>query len=163
MGKLPSNPSQPVVVMPGEGESHEIGPSKITHKVDGAANGGHFGMIEYRVAPRFVAPTMWHWHTKECWTAYVALGQLRVAFLDRQIEVPTGGTIVVPANCPFAWSNPSDEPATLISIYAPAGFENYFRAISSVLQQHPGVSVKDLGPQLTPLWNQYGIGSGDGS
>ena len=157
MAKLPVNPTQPVLVLPGEGESHTLGPSTITHKLDGGTMGGRFAMIEYTVAPRFIAPTLWHWHTKEAWVGYVAMGKLSVAFPDRQLEVPTGGVIVVPPNCPFAWSNPSDEPAKLLSIYSPAGFENFFREVSAVAAAHPGVTAKDLGPQLVPLWQKYGI------
>ena len=159
MAKLPVNPARPIVVMPGEGESHALGPSKITHKLDGNAIGGRFGMIEYSVAPRFIAPTVWHWHTKESWVGYVAAGTLLVAFPDHQLEVPSGGLIVVPPNCPFAWSNPGDEPAKLLSIYSPAGFENFFREVSAVAAANPGVTAKDLGPHLAPLWQKYGIES----
>ena len=159
MTKLPVNPARPIVVQPGEGESHAIGPSKITHKLDGSSMGGRFAMIEYSVSPRFAAPTAWHWHTKESWVGYVAAGKLTVAFPDHQVEVPTGGVIVVPPNCPFAWSNPSDEPARLLNIYSPAGFEDYFREISAVIAKHPGVAAKDLSSQLQPLWQKYGIES----
>ena len=159
MAQLPSNPPAPTHVAAGEGQSHVIGPSKVTHKLDGAATSGRFAMIEYEVAPRFVAPTLWHWHTKEAFAGYVVAGKLSVAFPDRIIDVATGGVIAVPANCPFAWSNPSDEPAKVLFIYGPAGFEDYFRDVSSVLAKNPGVPTKDLGPQLAPLWQEYGLES----
>jgi len=109
MAELPANPPRPLLVLPGQGESHAIGPSLITHKLDGAATGGRFALIEYAVAPRFVAP--------------------------------------------------SDEPAKILFIYTPAGFEEYFCAVAAVIAKNPGVAVKDLGDELGPLWQHYGIES----
>jgi mannose-6-phosphate isomerase-like protein (cupin superfamily) len=157
MAKLPDNPAAPVVIAPGEGDVLAIGPSRVTQKLSGAATGGHFGMTEYAVEPRFVAPSVWHWHTKESWVAYVVSGSIVVACPDREITVPTGGTIVVGPNCPFVWSNPFDEPAKLLNIYTPAGFENYFREVDGVIAKNPGVAPQDLSPHLVPLWSKYGL------
>jgi len=159
MTALPQNPPAPTVVAPGEGDVLAVGPSRVTQKIGGAMTAGHFGMVEYAVAPRFVAPIAWHWHTKESWIGYIVSGRITVTFPDRSIELAAGGTIVVPARCPFMWSNPSDEPAKLLFIYTPAGFENYFREVNAVIAEHPGVAPKDLSPQLQPLWQKYGIES----
>jgi uncharacterized RmlC-like cupin family protein len=117
-------------------------------------------MIVCDVSPRFVAPTMWHWHTKESWTGYVLSGRIKLAFQEGDVEIPTGGAVHVPAYCPFIWSHPADEPARVLFVYAPGGFENYFRDIGEVLAQNPGVPVKDLSPKLVPLlWERYGLES----
>jgi mannose-6-phosphate isomerase-like protein (cupin superfamily) len=159
MTKLPEDPPPPVVVMPGEGETYHVGPSTVVRKIGGEHTDGHFGIVEYTVAPHFVAPTVWHWHTKDGWVLYVISGAISVALPAKTVEIPAGGFMTLQAGAPFAWSNPGDAPAKLLFVYMPAGFENYFREATAVMTANPGVAAKDLGPQLLPLWEKYGIAS----
>lgn len=156
MPVLPANPAQPVVVQPGEGERIAIGPSTVTLKLDSRDTGGKVGAIEYTVAPRFVAPSVLHWHTKEGWVGVVAAGRVGIRFADRSVEIDAGGLVFVPPDCPFAWFNPTDAPAKVVFLYVPGGFEQYFREASAVAAANPGVAIKDLAPQLGPLWVKYG-------
>ncbi len=156
MPPLPAPPAAPVIVAPGEGERIAVGPSTVTLKLDSRATGGRVGAIEYTVAPRFVAPAVLHWHTKEGWVGYVAAGRVGIRFADRSVEIDAGGMVFVPPDCPFAWFNPTDQPAKVVFLYTPGGFEQYFREASAVAAANPGVAVKDLAPQLAALWDRYG-------
>ncbi|MFO1058291.1 MAG: cupin domain-containing protein [Dongiaceae bacterium] len=146
----------PLIAPAGEGTILPVGPSTIVLRISGGADGAP-SAIEYRVAPGFAAPSALHSHTRESWTAYVVEGRIAVRFVDRTVEVAAGGLLQVPPHCPFAWYNPSSEPARLICLYAPGGFERYFAEARQVLSDHPGVPVKDLTPHLMPLWDKYGM------
>ena len=46
-----------------------------------------------------------------------------------------GSMLFVPAGCPHAFANPSDEPATMLFQAAPAGHEDYFDELAALLRR----------------------------
>jgi mannose-6-phosphate isomerase-like protein (cupin superfamily) len=157
MPARPSKSEAPIFIQPGAGDAQVVGPSRITFKLGAAAIAGRLSMTEYDVAPNFVAPPVLHWHTKEAWVAYILAGRIAFRLADTTIELGAGGVAMIPPNCPFAWSNPLPEPAKMLCVYTPGGFDTYFRELGAVLAANPGAAVKDLTPKLAPLWAKYGI------
>jgi mannose-6-phosphate isomerase-like protein (cupin superfamily) len=147
----------PTISLSGTGRRVHVGPNVITFRTTAMESNGRIGVIEYDVAPRFVAPPVLHWHTREAFTGYVIEGTLRFRFAGGVAEAGPGTTVHVPARCPFAWENPSDQPAKVLFMYTPGGFEAYFADLGELLARNPGQTVKDLMPQLLPLWEKYGI------
>ncbi len=86
-------------------------------------------------------------------------GRLAVRFADRCAIVGRGGSLIVPAGCPFAWYNPDDAPARIIFSFSPGGFENYYREVVPLIAAHRGLAARDLTPKLQPLWAKYGLES----
>lgn len=148
---------RPTISLPGTGRRVHVGPNVITLRTTAMESEGRIGVIEYDVAPRFVAPPVLHWHTRESFTGYLIQGALRFRFDDGVVEAGPGTTVHVPARCPFAWENPSDEPAKVLFMYTPGGFESYFGEIDALLASNPGKTLKELMPQVFPLWEKYGI------
>ena len=145
--------SEPVVVHPGEGRTVRVGPNEITYKVQG----GSMAVVEYKVGPRFVAPPVLHWHEDTDFTGIVLEGRVEFRFENSSSQIAAGGFVFVPRNCKFAWANPEDAPARVLFVYSPAGFENYFAEIESLLKANPGKAIPDLMPQIMPLWEKYKI------
>jgi len=130
-----------------------VGPNEITIKLQNAA----FSIVEYKVAPRFVAPPVLHWHEDTDWAGVVLEGKLQFRFEDHTKEIAPGDVLYVPRNTKFAWANPDDAQAVVLFIYSPAGFEQYFVELESLLVANPGKTIPDLMPQIAPLWTKYRI------
>ncbi len=148
-----------LVVRAGEGEAIAVGGARILRKLSAEDAGGHFSLIEYAVGPRFAAPAALHWHTKESFTAYVLEGRIEFRFRDRTEALGPGDVLKAPPGCPFAWLNPTDEPARILYIYAPGGFDAYFAEAAGVIAANPQTPIRDLAPKLARLWTKYGIQS----
>jgi quercetin dioxygenase-like cupin family protein len=133
-----------------------VGPNEITIKLQNAA----FSIVEYRVGPKFVAPPVLHWHEDTDFAGIALDGRLQFRFEnDRVEELAAGAILYVERNTKFAWANPDDAPARVMFIYSPAGFEQYFTELESLLAANPGKAIPDLMPQLAPLWEKYKIRS----
>jgi mannose-6-phosphate isomerase-like protein (cupin superfamily) len=130
-----------------------VGPNEITIKLQNAA----FSIIEYKVGPRFIAPPVLHWHEDTDFAGIVLEGRVQFRFADRTEDVAADAVIYVPRNTKFAWANPDDAPARMLFIYSPAGFEQYFVELESLLDANPGKTIGDLMPHVMPLWKKYKI------
>lgn len=150
----------PHVTAPDEGEPLRVGPNEVIIRLSAAQSGGRIGVTEYHVAPRFAAPPVPHWHTRDAWTAHVLRGTIRFRFADGPVDAAAGATVHVPPFCPFAWENPSEEPAVMLCVYTPGGFEEFFRDAAALQAATPGRSMAERMPQLLELWSRYGIERG---
>jgi mannose-6-phosphate isomerase-like protein (cupin superfamily) len=152
---------QASTILPGEGRSVQIGPSRITYKLEGEQTSGAFSMIEYEVAPGFEAPPTLHFHTQESWTGYILEGTLGFQLGERTVTLSAGSSLFVPRGLPFKWWNAEQKPARYLAIYFPAGFEKYFEEINAITKDLPPgpIDMAPLMPRILPLWEKYGIGT----
>ena len=60
-------------------------------------------------------------------------GRVGVQLGDDVLEAGPGELIFKPRRVPHAFWNAGDEPARLLEIISPAGFENYFRELAPLL------------------------------
>jgi len=147
----------PLILDPKEGVTVPLGTSQLTIKLDAATTGGRFALLEYHVAPNFVAPKVPHWHTRESHTIYLLQGRIHFQFAERLVEAEPGTVLHIPEQCAFTWRNPEPAPARMLYIFAPAGFEQFFRDVQQVYADHPGMTPSDAAPLVAELWNDYGI------
>jgi uncharacterized RmlC-like cupin family protein len=150
--------AEPIVLLPGEGETVPSGPNQITFKVAGDATGGSFSLIEYSVVPNFKAPPA-YFHTNEIWAAYILEGTLTFQFGERKISAPAGTFILSPRDVPSTWWNESDQPARWLIIFAPPGFEQIYRELDAGLKALPPgpFDLAKAMPILLPIWAKYGV------
>ena len=64
---------------------------------------------------------------------YVLEGRVGVQLGDEVLEAGPGELVFKPRGVPHAFWNAGDEPARLLEIISPAGFENYFRDLAPLL------------------------------
>jgi mannose-6-phosphate isomerase-like protein (cupin superfamily) len=99
----------------------------------GEQTGGRFALVEHEIPPRaLAAPT--HMHEREDEYSFVLTGRVGVQIGDEVTEAGPGDFVAKPRNIPHAFWNAGDEPARLLELISPAGFERYFEEMSPLLQ-----------------------------
>ncbi|HEY6407796.1 MAG TPA: cupin domain-containing protein [Ktedonobacteraceae bacterium] len=116
------------VISQGHGES--IPDSPFLQKILGVDTDGHFSLMEATMAPReLVIP---HTHTREDEFTFVHRGEIGARVGEQEVTVEAGSFLFKPRGIPHAMWNPTDEPAILLEIISPSGFEQFFVEVSRI-------------------------------
>ncbi|HEX2133044.1 MAG TPA: cupin domain-containing protein [Actinophytocola sp.] len=100
-----------------------------------------FGLFEYSMAPRAGGPGA-HFHRTFSESFYVLDGTVRLYDGERWVDATKGEFLYVPQGGVHAFRNESDEPASMLILFAPAPpRERYFRELAE---------LADSGRELTP-------------
>jgi mannose-6-phosphate isomerase-like protein (cupin superfamily) len=137
------------VVTPTEGEAVELGGFGVRFM----ATGEGFSLVEHPIAPRTLAAPM-HVHEHEDEYSYVLEGEVGVQIGDDVLYARPGDLVAKPRGVPHAFWNRADEPARLLEIISPGGFERYFAELAPLLP--PQRSEPDF-PALAALQARYGL------
>lgn len=101
--------------------------------IDGGQTGGRFSAVEYLLPPRALgAPPHTHAHEEEY--SFVLAGRVGLQLGDEVREAGPGELVVKPRRVEHAFWNAGEEPARVLELISPAGFENYFRELAPLLQ-----------------------------
>jgi mannose-6-phosphate isomerase-like protein (cupin superfamily) len=137
------------VVGPTEGERVEFGGLGVRFM----ATGEGFSLVEHPIAPRTLAAPM-HVHKHEDEYSYVLEGEVGVQIGDEVLYARPGDLVVKPRGIWHAFWNRTDEPARLLEIISPGGFERYFAELAPLLPpQAPAPDFEALGA----LQARYGL------
>jgi mannose-6-phosphate isomerase-like protein (cupin superfamily) len=118
--------SEAKVVEPGEGELLDLGPSRSIVK-GGVDDGmGSLAVLESTVSPGFPGPVL-HLHEQMVDSFYVKQGTLTLQLDGQTVEAGAGTYALVPPGNAHTFSNPGEEPVSVLNLMAPAGFERYLR------------------------------------
>ena len=117
---------------PRDGESVVFGGMGARFMIDGETAGGGFSLVEHPIDPRSLAAPL-HRHANEDEYSYVLEGRVGVQLGDDVLEAGPGDLVFKPRGQWHAFWNPGDEPARLLEIISPAGFERYFAEIAPLL------------------------------
>src|SRR5919109_837921 len=115
-----------------DGERVDLGGLGVRFMIDGERSGGGFSLVEHPIAPRTLAAPL-HRHANEDEYSYVLEGRVGVQLGDDVLEAGPGDLVFKPRGVPHAFWNAGDEPARLLEVISPAGFENYFRELAPLL------------------------------
>jgi quercetin dioxygenase-like cupin family protein len=132
------------VVGPQDGKAGFLGSIGVRFMVDGAASGGGFSLVEHPMSPRALAAPL-HRHTREDEYSYVLEGQVGALLGEDVVIGGPGDLIFKPRNQWHTFWNAGDEPARLLEIISPAGFEQFFDELvdlGGVLRAEPSVLVE---------------------
>src|SRR5918996_971594 len=83
--------------------------------------------------PRRALGAPLHTHHNEDEYSYVLQGRFGVQLGDDVFEAGPGDLVVKPRGLAHAFWNAGEEPARLLELISPAGFENYFREVAPLL------------------------------
>ena len=126
-------PDPGLVLSPDEGEVYFIGPegrSRLTIKVDKRDKGVEaFSLLTEDIAPGDGVPI--HKHAAEEELIYIAQGRGVFTFGDEEYEVVPGSMAFVPRGVWHGLRVEGEENLCMVFAYAPAGFEDFFRAIGA--------------------------------
>ena len=117
---------------PEEGESVNLLALGARFMIDGEATGGAFSLVEHLLPPRALGAPL-HTHRNEDEYSYVLEGRIGVQLGDDVLEAGPGDLVFKPRGVRHAFWNAGDEPARLLELISPAGFESYFRELAPLL------------------------------
>ena len=143
------------VVGPHDGKAGALGTTGVRLgvrlMVEGADSGGGFSLVEHPMPPRALAAPL-HRHLHEDEYSYVLEGRVGALLGDEVLIAGPGDLIFKPRNQWHTFWNAGDEPARILEIIAPAGFEQYFAALVD------GGGVEGMAPEeLGALAARYGL------
>jgi mannose-6-phosphate isomerase-like protein (cupin superfamily) len=116
------------VVGPGDGKAGFLGSIGVRFMVDGAESGGGFSLVEHPMSPRALAAPL-HRHAREDEYSYVLEGRMGALLGGEELVAEQGDLVFKPRNQWHTFWNAGEEPARILEIISPAGFEKYFEEL----------------------------------
>ena len=113
------------VVGPTDGKSGFLGSIGVRFMIDGDEAGGDFSLVEHPMPPRALAAPL-HRHNREDEYSYVLEGRMGALLGDDVLEAAPGDLVFKPRGEWHTFWNAGEEPARILEIIAPAGFERFF-------------------------------------
>lgn len=122
--------ARPVVLLPGEGRSIDLGGFRMSVKADDATSAGAFTLLEAEEPAGFGPPMHIH---RDCAEAfYVVAGEYRIFIEDRETLCPAGSFIFIPAGLAHGFRVGS-VPSRKINLYSPAAMVGYFDDLAAAI------------------------------
>ena len=135
------------VLGPSDGTLADLGSLGVRFMIGGEDSGGGFSLVEHPMPPRGLAAPM-HRHSREDEYSYVLEGRVGAQLGDEVVFGEVGDLIFKPRDQWHTFWNAGDEPARILEIISPAGFERFFAEVAD----------PDLDPALrASLPERYGI------
>jgi mannose-6-phosphate isomerase-like protein (cupin superfamily) len=110
------------------------GPLGAILLLDSDASHGRFALVEHPLAPRALGALV-HTHTREDEYSLVVVGTIGVEIDGGAFEAGPGEIVIKPRGVPHAFWNPTDEPARILELIVPGGFEAYFAELGEILRR----------------------------
>jgi quercetin dioxygenase-like cupin family protein len=129
------------VLGPADGKAGFLGSIGVRFLVDGGQSGGGFALVEHPMSPRALAAPL-HRHAREDEYSYVLEGQVGALLGDEVVVGGPGDLIFKPRGQWHTFWNAGDEPARILEVLSPAGFERFFDEVvdlGGVTQAEPHI------------------------
>jgi len=123
------------IVQPGEGIEGNLGMIGVAFKLWGRDTGGSVSIVEHPFPVGALVPP--HMHTREDEYSIVTAGEIGFRSGDREVVLGAGGYITKPRGELHTMWNAGKEPARMIEVISPAGFENFFRELAEMVDAGP--------------------------
>ena len=108
-----------------DGKAGFLGSIGVRFMLDGDDAGNRFAVVEHPMSARALASPL-HRHTREDEYSYVVEGRVGALLGEEVVIGEPGDLIFKPRNQWHTFWNAGDEPARLLEIISPAGFERFF-------------------------------------
>ena len=155
------------VVGPKDGRAGFLGSIGVRFMIDGGETGERFSLVEHPMSRRALAAPL-HRHTREDEYSYVVEGRVGALLGDEVVIGEPGDLIFKPRNQWHTFWNAGDEPARLLEIISPAGFERFFAELvdlGGVTQAEPHTLAElcaryelEMNPDSVPgLLERFGL------
>jgi quercetin dioxygenase-like cupin family protein len=94
--------------------------------------GGAASFVIHPLAPRALGSPV-HTHSNEDEWTYVLEGEVGLEVGEQVLVARPGSLVLKPRGVPHAFWNAADEPARMLEVVTPGGFETYFEEIGEIL------------------------------
>jgi quercetin dioxygenase-like cupin family protein len=113
------------VLGPHDGKTGFLGSIGVRFMIDGSDADERFSLVEHPMSPRALAAPL-HRHNREDEYSWVIEGQVG-ALLGEEVLIGSPGDLIFkPRGQWHTFWNAGDEPARILEIISPAGFEQFF-------------------------------------
>jgi quercetin dioxygenase-like cupin family protein len=126
----------PRVVGPDDGELGWLASIAVRFMVSSEDSGGGFSLVEHPMPPKALAAPL-HRHSREDEYSFVLEGRVGALLGEHVIVGGPGDLIFKPRDRWHTFWNAGDEPARILEIISPSGFERYFRAMVALAPDAP--------------------------
>lgn len=145
------------VVGPRDGEQVFLGTIGVRFMLSGSDSGEQFSVVEHPMPAHALAAPL-HRHTREDEYSYILEGRVGALLGDEVLVGGPGDLIFKPRNQWHTFWNAGGEPARVLEIISPAGFERFFAELAGL------GGVTGATPQaLACLCDRYGMQVDPGS
>ena len=120
------------LLAPDQGEVVQLLALGVRFLIDGEATGGAFSLVEHPLPPRALGSPL-HTHRNEDEYSFVLEGRFGIQLGNEVVEAGPGDLVFKPRGVAHAFWNAGEEPARLLELISPAGFEDYFRELAPLL------------------------------
>jgi quercetin dioxygenase-like cupin family protein len=120
------------VLQPGEGEAKDLGSIGVVFKLFGEKTNGQVSIVEHPFPVGACVPP--HLHTREDEYSIVTAGEIGFRSGDREVVLGAGGYITKPRGEAHTMWNAGPEPARMIEVISPAGFEHFFWGLGGLFE-----------------------------
>jgi|SRR5271166_1053754 len=140
----PTHATQPSVSLgvfraPGVGERLDISGIEHLFRLTADDTAGRFAVEEFTV-PRNATGVPPHIHDGHDEYFYILDGQLTLWAGEAEVAAEAGAVVAAPRG----YRNDTEQPATALCLYTPAGYENYFRDVHSAIERGEDMSADGL-------------------
>jgi mannose-6-phosphate isomerase-like protein (cupin superfamily) len=144
--------SAPKIVGPRDGKAGSLGSIGVRFMIDTEETfAGGFSLVEHPMPPHSLAAPL-HRHSREDEYSFVLEGRMGALLGDDVVYAEAGDLVHKPRNQWHTFWNPGDEPARILEIIAPGGFEKFFdELVDAGLQGAPDLEW------LVALSARYGL------
>jgi mannose-6-phosphate isomerase-like protein (cupin superfamily) len=137
------------VIGPKDGKLGFLGSIGVRFMIDGDETDRGFSLVEHPMSPRALAAPL-HRHNREDEYSYVLEGKMGALLGDEVLTAEAGDLVFKPRKQWHTFWNAGDEPARILEIIAPAGFERFFEELSDM-----GGALKADPEELGELSGRY--------
>jgi quercetin dioxygenase-like cupin family protein len=113
------------VVASCDGKAGFLGSIGVRFMIDGNEADQRFSLVEHPMSARALAAPL-HRHTREDEYSFIVEGRVGALLGDEVVIGAPGDLIFKPRNQWHTFWNAGDDPARLLEIISPAGFEQFF-------------------------------------
>jgi quercetin dioxygenase-like cupin family protein len=103
-------------------------------KVYGEETNGAISIIEQPFGPGLLLPP--HVHENDVWL-YILEGEMHVRVAENVVKATPGCWVLKPRRIPHTMWNAGSDPARIIEVYTPGGFELFFQDFDERLRDGP--------------------------
>ena len=160
-----SDQQKPKVLGPSDGDAGFLTAMGVRFMISGQESGGGFALVEHPMPPHALGAPL-HRHNHEDEYSFVLEGRIGALLGDEVIYGNVGDLIFKPRGQWHTFWNAGDQPARILEIISPAGFEQYFREMMALPQDatpadRAAIAARyalEVDPQSIPrLIAEYGL------
>jgi mannose-6-phosphate isomerase-like protein (cupin superfamily) len=126
-----TNDTAPRIVGPKDGKAGSLGSIGVRFMIDTDESGGGFSLVEHPMPPRHLAAPV-HRHSREDEYSFVLEGRMGALLGDDTVFAEAGDLVFKPRDQWHTFWNAGDEPARILEIISPGGFEKFFDAMTEM-------------------------------